>query len=169
MTALGALALAAALAFARPTGSSANGLLLLALGGAGMLWLSIGLVMRWNGPLVVGIASLGAEQAVRLATGPSKVDPWTPVYAAGFLLAAELAWWSIEPRVPAWWDPEVLGRRVFAIAACCVGGALLAARVVLAAGAPLHGGVALELIGVAAAVTAIAVVAAVARVPAREE
>ena len=169
MTALGALVLAAALAFGRPTGSSAHGLLLLALGGAGMLWLGIGLLMRWNGPLVVGIALLGAEQAVRLATGPSKVDPWTPVYAAGFLLAAELAWWSIEPRVPAWWDAEVLGRRLLAITGCCVGGALLAVLVVLAAGTPLHGGFALELVGVVAAVAAVAVVAAVARLPARAE
>jgi hypothetical protein len=133
-----------------------------------MLWLAIGLMMRWNGPLVVGLACLGAEQAVRLATGPSRVDPWTPVYAAGFLLTAELAWWSIEPRVPAWSDWEVPVRRLATIAACCVGGALLAALVVLAAGAPLTGGVGLELVGVAAAVTAIAVVAVVARLPARE-
>jgi hypothetical protein len=69
--------------------------------------------------------------------------------------------------VPAWSDLEVLIRRVLVIAACCVGGAFLAVLVVLAAGAPLHGGFALELIGVAAAVTAIAVVAAVARLPAR--
>ena len=145
-----------------------HGLLLLALGGSGLLWLVIGLAVRWNAPLVVGIASLGAEQAVRLATGPSRVDPWTPVYAAGFLLAAELAWWSIEPRVPAWSDWHVLGRRLLAIAGSCVGGALLAALVVLAAGAPFSGGVGLELVGVAAAVTAIGVVAAVARVPLRE-
>ena len=59
-------------------------------------------------------------------------------------------------------------RRLLAIAASCVGGALLAALVVLAAGAPLHGGVALELVGVTAAVTAIAVVAAIARLPATE-
>ena len=146
-----------------------HGLLLLALGGAGVLWLAIGLAVRWNAPLVVGIASLGAEQAVRLSTGPGKVDPWTPVYAAAFLLAAELAWWSIEPRVPAWSDPEVLVPRLLAISGCCVGGALLAVLVVLAAGAPLHGGFALELVGVVAAVTAIAVVAAVARVPAKAD
>ena len=145
-----------------------HGLLLLALGGAGVLWLGVGLASRWSAPLVVGIACLGAEQAVRLTSGPSTVDPWTPVYAAGFLLAAELAWWSIEPRVPAWSDTEVLIRRLLAIAASCVGGALLAALVVLAAGAPLHGGVALELVGVTAAVTAIAVVAAIARLPATE-
>jgi hypothetical protein len=140
---------------------------MLALGAAGVLWLTIGLAARWNAALVVGIVSLGAEQAVRLTAGPSKVDPWTPVYAAGFLLAAELAWWSIEPRVPARADVEVLIRRVMAIAACCVGGSLLAAVVVLAAGAPLHGGVALELVGAAAAVAAILVVAAVARFPAK--
>ena len=159
---------AAALAFAKPTGTSPHGLLLLALGGAGVLWLAVGLSARWNAPLVLGMACLGAQQAVRLTGGPSTVDPWTPAYAAGFLLAAELAWWSIEPRVPAWSDLEVLVRRVLAIAAFCVGGALLAALVVLTAGAPLHGGVGLELIGVAAAVTVIAVVAAVARLPARE-
>jgi hypothetical protein len=167
-TALGALLVAAALAFAKPTGSSAHGLLLLALGGSAVLWLGVGLAARWNAPLVLGLACLGAEQAVRLTDGPSRVDPWTPVYAAGFLLAAELAWWSIEPRVAAWSDLEVLIRRVLAIAACCIGGALLAALVVLAAGAPLHGGVGLELIGVAAAVAVIVVVAAVARLPARE-
>jgi hypothetical protein len=134
-----------------------------------VLWLAVGLSARWNAPLVLGFACLGAEQAVRLTGGPSRVDPWTPVYAAGFLLAAELAWWSIEPRVPAWSDLEVLVRRVLAIVALCAGGALLAALVVLAAGAPLHGGVGLELIGVAAAVTAIAVVAAVARLPAKAD
>ena len=137
------------------------------MGGGGLLWLLVGLAARWNAPLVLGIASLGAEQAVRLTAGPSRVDPWTPAYAAGFLLAAELAWWSIEPRVAAWSDLEVLVQRALAIAGCCAGGALLAALVVLAAGAPLHGGVGLELVGVAAAVTAIAVVAAVARLPAK--
>jgi hypothetical protein len=143
--------------------------LLLSLGAAGVLWLAIGLMVRWNAPLVLGIACLGAEQSVRLATGPSTVDPWTPLYAAGFLLAGELAWWSIEPRVPAWSDWQLLVRRLSAIAGCCVGGALLAALVVLAAGAPLTGGVGLELVGVAAAVTTIAIVAVVARLPARAE
>jgi hypothetical protein len=134
-----------------------------------VLWIGVGLAARWNAPLVLGIACLGAEQAVRLTDGPSSVDPWTPVYAAGFLLAAELAWWSIEPRVPAWSDLEVLVRRILTIAVCLVGGALLAALVVLAAGAPLRGGVGLELVGVAAAVAAIAVVAAIARLPVKED
>jgi hypothetical protein len=143
-----------------------HGLLLLALGTAGVLWLFVGLVSRWSAPLAAGIVFLGAEQAVRLATGRSSVDPWTPAYAAGLLLAAELAWWSIEPRVAAWSEPGAVLRRVLTVAAACVGAGLLAALVVLAAGAPLRGGVGLELVGVLAAAAAVAVVAAVARAPA---
>jgi hypothetical protein len=143
-----------------------HGLLLLALGAAGVLWLCVGLASRWSLPLAAGIVFLGAEQAVRLATGRSSVDPWTPVYAAGLLLAAELAWWSIEPRVPAWSEPAAVLRRALTVAGACAVAGLLAALVVLAAGAPLEGGVGLELVGVAAAAAAVAVVAAVARAPA---
>jgi hypothetical protein len=130
-----------------------------------VLWLFVGLVSRWSAPLAAGIVFLGAEQAVRLAIGRSSVDPWTPAYAAGLLLAAELAWWSIEPRVAAWSEPGAVLRRVLTVAAACAGAGLLAALVVLAAGAPPRGGVGLELVGVLAAAAAVAVIAAVARAP----
>jgi hypothetical protein len=146
-----------------PIGSGAvQRWLLLGIGGVGVLVLSFGLAVRWSATLAFGIALLGAEQAVRLATGPSRVDPWTPLYAAGFLLVAELAWWSIEPRVPAWAEWGMALRRLAVVVGACAGGTVLAALVVLAAGAPLHGGLALELVGVVAATGALAVVAAVA-------
>ena len=137
--------------------------LLLGLGGAGVLALCVGLAVRWSAALAFGVALIGAEHAVRLTTGADRVDPWTPLYAAGFLLAAELGWWSIEPRVPAWTEYGMTLRRVATIAGACIGGAVLSALVVLAAGAPLHGGLALELVGVVAATAALAVIAAVAR------
>ena len=118
---------------------------------------------RWSAALAFGIAVLGTEQAVRLATGPSRVDPWTPLYAVGFLLVAELAWWSIERRVPAWSEHGMAFRRAGVVTAACAGSSVLSALVVLAAGAPLHGGVGLELVGVAAAIACLGVVAAVAR------
>jgi hypothetical protein len=133
-----------------------------ALGAGGLLCICAGLALRRSAPLVAGFVLLGAEQAVRLTGGPAHADKWTPLYAAGFLLAAELAWWSIEPRVPAFSELRVLVSRVAVVAGCCAGGALLAALVVLAAGVPLEGGVALELVGVLAAAAAVAVVAAVA-------
>jgi hypothetical protein len=149
---------------ASPLGNGAEHTwLLLALGGAGLLVLGCGLALRWSAALAFGIVLLGAEQAVRLTTGPSRVDPWTPLYAAGFLLAAELAWWSMEPRVPAWAEWGTALRRVAVVAAACAGGSVLSALVVLAAGAPLRGGLALEVVGVVAASAALGVVAAVAR------
>jgi hypothetical protein len=141
-------------------------LLLLALGAAGVLWLWIGLALRWSAALAAGIAFFGAEQAVRLATARSSVDPWTPAYAAALLLVAELAWWSIEPRVAAWSQPDAVVRRLLTLVGACAGAGLLAALIVLAAGAPLEGGVGLELVGVAAAAAALGVIATVARRPA---
>jgi hypothetical protein len=139
-------------------------LALLAFGLVGLLWLALGLAVRWGAAMALGVVFLGGEQALRLALGPGTVDPWTPVYAAGLLLTAELAWWSIEPRVPAWWDAEVLLRRLGTIVGVCAAGAIVAALIVLAAGAPLRGGLGLELVGVVAAIGAVAVVAGLARV-----
>jgi hypothetical protein len=137
---------------------------LLAVGAAGLLWLALGLAARWGAALALGVVLLGAEQALRLELGPRNVDPWTPLYAAGLLLTAELAWWSIEPRVPAWSDAAVVLRRLGAITGVCVVAAVVAALIVLAAGAPFRGGLGLELVGVVAAVAAVAVVAGLARV-----
>jgi len=100
---------------------------------------------------------------VRLAFGPDAVDVWIPLYAAGLLFAAELAWWSIEPRIPAWSQPYAGLRRLGLVIVTCAGGAALSAVVVIAADAPLGGGVAVELLGVVAATAALAVIAAVAR------
>jgi hypothetical protein len=133
------------------------------LGAGALLCLAGGLALRRSSLLVAGFVLLGAEQAVRLTGGPAQIDQWTPLYAAGLLFAAELAWWSIEPRAPAFAERRVLVGRAAVVAGCCALGALLAAFVVLAAGVPLDGGVALELVGVLAAAAVVAVVAAIAR------
>jgi hypothetical protein len=143
-------------------GSTHQGLLL-AIGAAALAGISAGLIFRWSAGLACGIAALGVQQTVRLVLGPNTVDPWTPLYAGGLLLAAELAWWSIEPRVPAWSEPGTAIRRFGTATAFCGLGSALSALVVLAAGAPLEGGVSLELVGVVAAAGALAVVAIVAR------
>jgi hypothetical protein len=129
----------------------------------GLLALCVGLAARWGAALAFGVALVGAEQAVWLARGPDALDPWTPLYAGAFLLVAELAWWSLEERVPAWAERGAAPGRLLTVLFACVGGSIVAALVVLAAGAPIHGGFALELAGVLAATAALAVVAAVAR------
>jgi hypothetical protein len=75
--------------------------LLLFVGGLALPVLLLGLALRWSAALAVGVALLGAQQAVRLALGPDALDAWAPLVAGALLLVAELAWWSIEPRVSA--------------------------------------------------------------------
>jgi hypothetical protein len=133
------------------------------LGIGGLLALCAGLALRWGAAVAFAVALLGAEQAVRLARGPEALDPWTPLYAGGFLLVAELAWWSLEPRVPAWVERGTALRRLAGVLLACAGGSIVAALVVIAAGVPIHGGFGLELAGVLAATAALAVVAGVAR------
>lgn len=137
--------------------------LVLVIGAAAIGVFAVGLVLRWSGALAVGVALLGAQQATRLALGTDALDEATPLTAGALLLAAELAWWSIEPRVPAWAEPGVAVRRVGTVMSTCVAATIVSAVVVVAAGAPVGGGTLLELAGVVAAVTALAVVAWVAR------
>jgi hypothetical protein len=162
VTGTGALVVAGALATTTVV-RGPHALLLLVVGGGALLALVAGLVLRWSAMVALGIGLLGAQLAVRLALGPDEVDPWTPLYAGGLLLAAELAWWSLEPRVPAWSQPWLGSLRLASVLLACVCGTAASALVVLAAGAPLHGGIGLEFVGVAAAVLALAVIALVAR------
>ena len=94
--------------------------LLLVLGAAAVVVMAAGLVLRWSGALALGVALLGAQQATRLALGPDALDEATPLVAGALLLAAELAWWSIEPRIPAWAQAGVAVRRVLTVFSTCV-------------------------------------------------
>ena len=137
--------------------------LLVVVGGLALAVLLVGLGLRWSAALAVGVAMLGAQQAVRLELGPDALDAWTPLLATGLLLVAELAWWSIEPRVPAWSQPWQATRRLATVLFACAGASVVSAAVVVAAGASLSGGVELELLGIVAATAALAVVASAAR------
>ena len=95
--------------------------------------------------------------------GGGLVDQWSPVYAGAFLAVAELAYWSAELRGRAQ-DPEQLTERrvaliaVLALLAVGCGGLVLAATSL-----DIGSGVAVDLLGVAAAVAALVVVARLAR------
>jgi hypothetical protein len=112
-------------------------------------------------PSAIGFAlvALGGAYAVLFAAEGSHLDRVAPVYAAGLLLVAELSFWSIERRIAAWADPEVVVWRLARLALACAGAGLLAAIVVADASAARGGGgVVLEAIGVAAVLGAIVLV-----------
>lgn len=122
-----------------------------------------GLALRWSGALTGAILLLGAQQAVRLAIGDDVLDEWAPLVAGALLLCAELAFWSIEPRIPAWSQPGLALRRLAGVVLLCLLGAGVGAAMLVAAGSSLSGGVPLELVGILAATGAVALLAHVAR------
>jgi hypothetical protein len=118
---------------------------------AGVLLFVAGLVFRSAGTLGLGLAALGADYAVLFVAEGGALDRFTPAYAAGFILVAELGFWSIESRIPAWSEPAVAEWRLARIAGTCIGAAVLAALALVAAAAATGtGGLALESLGVVA-------------------
>ena len=156
-----ASALVAATVLRESTGVDRS--VLLAVGAPVPVLLAAGVAARWSGALTVAIALLWTQQAVRLALGHDALDEWAPLVGAGLLLSAELAWWSIEPRLAAWSQRGLAPRRLATILALCLLGAGIGAVMLIAAGSSLRGGVPLELAGIVAATAAVAVLAYVAR------
>lgn len=137
--------------------------LALAFAGIAVTLLAVGLAARSGPVLGWGLAALGAEYGVLFAAQGRALDELTPVYAGAFVLVAELAFWSIERRVPAWSEPGLAERRLAYVAGASAAAAALAGLVLVAAAASGGGGVALEAIGVAAAIGALVLVAALVR------
>jgi hypothetical protein len=126
---------------------------------AGVLLFAAGLVFRSAGTLGLGLAAIGADYAVLFVAEGGSLDRFTPAYAAGFMLVAELGFWSIESRIPAWSEPAVAEWRLARIAGTCIGAAALAALALVAASAATgSGGLALESVGVLAVLASIVLI-----------
>jgi hypothetical protein len=69
---------------------------LVALGGAGVACLGLGLLAVWVRGLAWGIALLAATFLLRVQLEPSPATAWTPLVAGVLLLLAELGYWSFE-------------------------------------------------------------------------
>jgi hypothetical protein len=151
------IALAAALAGISARSEPA----LLAVGGAAVFLLGVGLVLGRTAAVPWAIAGLGVAYAATLSS--EEVDGRVPLYAAGLLVTAELAYWALQLRQAARDEPGMALRRVIglliAAAAALVAGTLLVAVARL----PLRGGLAVEAIGLAAAVGALAILFLAAR------
>jgi pyruvate dehydrogenase E1 component alpha subunit len=125
-TAAAAVLCAAGLALATAFRHGGHDLLLLGVGGAALLPLLLGLAIRWSPGLTLGVGLLGAQQALRLALGSDELDTWAPASAGVLLFVAELAWWSIEPRVPAWAETALAPLRLVRVVGVCAAGASFA-------------------------------------------
>jgi len=137
--------------------------LALALAALGLALLACGLLLRSSAFLVWGLVALGGEYSVLFAAEGSHLDAYTPLYAATFFLVAELAYWSIERRLEAWSEYELVLWRLGNLLLVCAGAAALAAFVLVLAAAGGSGGPALEAAGVVAVIGALVVLGLLVR------
>jgi len=127
-----------------------------------LVLIAAGLAGRWPGVLAFGLALLAGQYATALLLEREVIDPGAPLYAGGFVLAAELGFWSLEEDVvPA--ERALLGRRLVASLAVALGSLMLAALVLVGSQIGVGAGLAVEAAGIAAAAGILAVVARLAR------
>jgi hypothetical protein len=119
----------------------------------------------WRYPSLVGgaVAVLATEYAVSLYHQRELVDARAPLFAAGLLLLVELGFWSAESHRALHEDRKVVVHRLAVLAVLALAAVALAALVLIAAELPLEGPVARLALGVAAASTVIALIAALSR------
>jgi glutamine cyclotransferase len=111
---------------------------------------------------VTALAGLGACWVASAWTQGAQAPGGTIFVAAGLLVTAELAFASLEQASVAD-EPELLSRRLAGIAGRGLGALVLAAILLAALGLNAGGGLALEAVGVAAAVGLLLLVFSLAR------
>jgi hypothetical protein len=107
------------------------------------------------------LALLAGEYAWSL--GGAGIDQYAPLLAGALLVIAELAYWSLELRSRTQDGERLTERRAGLIASLGIGAVALGGLVLAATSVQLGTGISADLVGVAAAVAALAVVATLAR------
>ena len=95
--------------------------------------------------------------------GGGEIDQWAPMYAGAFIAVAELSYWSVELRGRAQDSERLTERRAALIAVLSLLGVTAGGFVLAATSLDVGSGILLDLIGAAAAVGALVVVARLAR------
>ncbi len=152
------VALAAVLALAPLASTRVPRAPLAWLGAVGVL-LAAGAAWRSAALVPAAVAVLAAEYGLSLYQQRGPVDARAPLFAAGLLLLAELAYWSTEAHRLVRDERAVIGRRVAVLAVVVLAAAAVGALVLLAAELPLAGAVARLALGAAAASTLLALIA----------
>jgi hypothetical protein len=109
---------------------------------------------------VWALVLLGADYALWLELGAHGLDQRAPIVGGGLLLAAELAYDSLEPEVGR--PGAALLARAIALAGVTLGAIGAGALLLAAASVPLSGGIGLTALGAGAAVLVLAVIARLA-------
>jgi hypothetical protein len=122
------------------------------------LTLLAAVVNGWAPLVPVAVALAGGAYAGQLAFDDAPLDVSAPAIAVGLLLAAELAYWSLDERQRIRGEAGESLRRVVFVAVLGVGAFVTGAVVLALADTVRGGGIALDLVGAAAAIAALATI-----------
>ena len=148
---------------AYPVLSSERGAgILAALAATGILALLAGAVLRVAEALTAAIALVGAEYAAFLVLDHETLDPAAPLVAVALVLAAELGQTALEPPLVRA-GAGLTVRRAARVGLRTAVAAAVALLVLAVSVARIRSGLGVELLGIAAAVAAIGLVALLAR------
>jgi hypothetical protein len=112
---------------------------------------------------------LGGYYGLQLAVDDRAFDVALPLVAVGFWVMAELAFWSLEEREPVAGDPGDGLRRLAFVAGLAVATFVLSTLLLVLVDVVQAGGLALDLVGTAAAAGVVLTVVLLARAQARGE
>lgn len=115
-------------------------------------------VLGWSSLVPASLVLLGGMYGAELAIADAPLDAATPLFAAGLLVAAELAYWAIEERESAAAEPGEGLRRVAFVALLALGALLVAALLLALADSVSAAGLAVDLVGATAAAAVLIVV-----------
>ena len=125
------------------------------------------LVLGWSLLIPVSLGFLAAAYAVHLALDDPSLDASAPLFGAGLLLTAELAYWSLEERDRIASEPGESLRRFGLLVGLAFATLVAAAGLLAVADLARTGGLAIDVLGAVAAAATLVVVALAARRPLR--
>jgi hypothetical protein len=129
--------------------------------------LVVAVVLGWSPLVPVAVALVGGTYAIELAIDDAPLDVSVPVIALGLLLAAELAYWSLDERSRAPGDAGQGLRRAALVALGGVAAVVVAGGLLVLVDAVRTRGLALDLLGALAAAAILAIVLVAARTQSR--
>jgi hypothetical protein len=128
-----------------------------------LVLLTAGLVLDLPVTVPAAVGLLGAEYVAILGFETDALDTRAPLAAAALLALAELAYWSLELRLPVVDEAGTAFRRVALLAAALLAVVGLGALVLTLVEVVAAGGVAVDVLGAGAALGALALLALAAR------
>ena len=121
------------------------------------------IVLGWSSVVPAALVLLGGAYAVHLALDDPALDTRAPLLAAVLLLAAELAYWSLEESQKVRTEAREQLRHLAVVVLLALAGLLVGAVLLAVADVARTRGLAVDLLGVAAAASALILLVLVAR------